>query len=180
MKKQKTTKIQHHNLLIAGAVAAAVAGGIVWYTVQSEPDVAVVDLKMATTEETKPANNEAPANVPPAGDMSQLKGKNLLNVGPQEAGTGLIVDLVNLVNPGFVVIHQANNRGQAGAFEASSYLLKGGTREDIVVNANLKSNTTYVVTLRNDDGDGKFNAEKDLVLSDTKGQPVILNITTAK
>ncbi len=180
MKKQKNTGLKHQNMLIAGAVAAATAGAIFWYTVKSEPDVPVVDMPtILNSANNTGSNTNKPANTPPAGDPNQLKGKNILNIGPQNPGNSLIVDLVNLVKPGFVVIHQANSKGQAGTFVAASPLLKAGTSEDLVVKASLRANTTYVISLRNDDGDGKFNPTKDLVLSDVKGQQVVENITTA-
>lgn len=179
MKKQKNTGVKHQNMLIAGAVAATVAGGIFWYTINSEPDIPAVDMPTIQNSASNSNDTTKPTNTPPAGDLTQLKGKNILNIGPQSPGNSLIVDLVNLVKPGFVVIHQANSKGQAGTFVAASPLLKAGTSEDLVVKAALRANTTYVISLRNDDGDGKFNASKDLTLSDIKGQQVVENITTS-
>jgi len=175
----KPKTIKHQNLIIAAAVAAAVGGGVYWYSVSSEPEIEPVNL--TTTEQHAQANNSnSQANtVVPAGDPSQIRGKNILNIGPQSPGNSLIVDLVNLVKPGFIVIYQANSKGQAGTLVAASPLIKAGTSEDLVVKAILKGNTTYVVSLRNDDGDGKFNAAKDLILNDINGEPVVQNITTS-
>lgn len=177
--KQKT--LQHKNLIIAAVVAAAVGGGIYWYTISSEPEIGPVNIKVDDQNaQEQPANSNVPGNVPPAGDITQIKGKNILNVGPQVPGNLLIVDLVNLVKPGFIAVHQADSKGQAGQLISSSPILKAGTSEDLVVRAALKGNTTYVISLRNDDGDGKFNATKDVILNDVNDKPVVQNITTSK
>lgn len=167
-------------MLIVAAVAAVVGGGIFWYTMSSEQDIELVDQtttgQTQLLQSTDSANGETPA---PAGDTSQLRGKNILNIGPQSAGNSLIVDLVNLVNPGFVAVYQADSKGQAGRLVAASPLLRAGASADLVVKAALRANTTYVISLHNDDGDGKFNAAKDLILNNVSGKPVVQNITTS-
>jgi hypothetical protein len=180
MKKQKRQTMQHQNLLAAAAVATIVGGGIFWYITASEKDVELVDQTTTGQTQLLQSNNSNSGEAQvPAGDTSQLRGKNILNIGPQSPGNSLIVDLVNLVKPGYVVVHQADSKGQAGRLIAYSPLLKAGSSEDLVVRAALRASTTYVVSLRNDDGDGKFNADKDLILNNVSGKPVVQNITTS-
>jgi hypothetical protein len=177
--KQKPMK--HKNLIIAAAVAVVAGVGIYWYSISSEPKTGPVNITTGHNGGEQVNNSNTPTNnAIPAGDPSQVKGKNLINLGPQSPGNSLIVDLVNLVKPGYIAIYQANSKGQAGNLVAVSPLIKAGTSEDLVVKVPLKASTTYVVSLRNDDGDGKFNAAKDAILNDVTGKPVVQNITTSK
>jgi hypothetical protein len=174
--KQKPLK--HQNMLIVAAVAVVVGGGVYWYSKSSEPKIEPIDLPTGQNLQANNANGQT-NTVVPAGDPSQIKGKNLINLGPQKPGNSLIVDLVNLVKPGYIVVYQATSQGKAGSLVAVSPLIKAGTSEDLVVKAALRPSTTYVVVLRGDDGDGKFNATKDIQLNDVNGKPVSQNITTS-
>lgn len=184
MKKQKQfTLLEHKNLLIAAGVAAVAGVGIYVYTLNTEPDLGLVSTVPGNQQihsDTNTNSNKPGAKAPAAGDTSQLHGKNIMNVGPQKAGNQLIVDLVNLVKPGYIAVYSANSKGEPGSLVSVSPLIKAGTSQDLVVKTNLKANTTYVIELRNDDGDSKFNAAKDLVLFDASGDQVMVNITASK
>ncbi len=99
-------------------------------------------------------------------------------VSTQRAGNEVDIDQVKLSQPGFIEIHEVVD-GKPGKIIGGSKLLPAGTRQDVIIKVAIVAGKSYIAMLHVDDGDGKFDAKKDLPLMNN-GQMVMAKFTVAK
>jgi hypothetical protein len=115
------------------------------------------------------SQNGAPVTIPGDNDQIELPtAENSIIVSDQRVGSTIDIDQLQLMEPGYVVI-KTSAAGQPGTIVARSNLLSAGTKQDLVISYSAKAGTYYAV-LYKDDGDGKFDAAKDIALNSTDGQ----------
>jgi len=101
-----------------------------------------------------------------------------INANNSFPGNSVIIEKVNLVSPGFVVIHEILDDYENSVFGSSS-LLHAGESEAIIIllSKKTKENEIYYATLFSDDGDGLFNLEQDdKPMEDKDGKSVSVEI----
>lgn len=109
----------------------------------------------------------------PIGTTDQnLTGANRIVMSDQFPGNIVYVATVELAQDGFVVIHK-NNGGNPGAVIGSGFFRPGVQPGSIDLTENTVDGMSYFAELHVDDGDGVFNAEKDLPARDVNGAFVI-------
>jgi hypothetical protein len=172
MKAKQTTQ-KHYNPvagLIAVAVLAILAALLV--TRQANRDNSI-------NNDAVLVNHDAAVTTTPNSDVAVPKTKNAVTVTGQKAGNSIVIDEVSLQKPGYVVIH-ADDKGKPGAIVARSGLVSAGTKQDLVINYAAKAGTVYYVMLHSDNGDGKFDAAKDLPIMGADAMAVMASFTTLK
>jgi len=93
-------------------------------------------------------------------------------------GGSIIIEKVNLISPGFVVIHEIPNDYENGVF-GNSDLLQAGESEAVTVllSKETKENEKYYATLFSDDGDGSFSLDQgDKPMENKNGKSVTVKI----
>lgn len=97
-------------------------------------------------------------------------GPNSIYVADQKPGRTMSVFQVQLEAPGFVVIHKDMN-GTFGPIIGATPLVQAGTTNRIAVSLNeaITNGQQLYAMLHRDDGDGKFDAAKDLPVEDQFG-----------
>lgn len=111
---------------------------------------------------------ETPTTETPASPES-----NRIVIGDQFPGNVVFVSSVQLDKGGWVEIH-ADNKGQPGAYIGSQYFDKGINTGKITLIKSTVEGGLYYAMLHSDDGDKKFNPEKDLPLKDSKGNIIMM------
>ena len=102
-----------------------------------------------------------------------LEGANTINVGDQEPGNQVVVDLAILSKPGYVVIFELAN-GRAGRVLGTSAFLKADAHTDITITMITQEGKSYIAMLYADNGDGVFNVNADVPLKDDQGANVTM------
>lgn len=97
-------------------------------------------------------------------------GPNSIYVADQKPGRSMSVFQVQLEAPGFVVIHK-DMSGAFGPIIGSTPLVQAGTTNQIALSLNeaITNGQQLYAMLHRDDGDGKFDAAKDLPVEDQFG-----------
>jgi hypothetical protein len=101
-----------------------------------------------------------------------LTGSNRLVMSDQFPGNIVYVATVELAQDGFVVIHK-NNAGKPGAVIGSEYFKRGNQPGSIDLTEKTVDGASYIAELHIDDGDGVFDAAKDLPAKDANGAVVM-------
>lgn len=98
-----------------------------------------------------------------------MEGGNALNIEEQTAGEIVEVALAVLDSPGFIEFLKGDV-----SVGHSDYLHAGQHEElEIEIKVEMKEGETYVAYLRKDDGDKKFDAVKDVKMTDESGEVVM-------
>jgi hypothetical protein len=156
------------NVIIAVVVAIVLAGVAFWFVGRNKATAPVITN---TNEVSQPTGQDefigdVPGDEP---DPATIPSSTTIAVSPQIPGDSATIDNVFLEKAGFVVIHEADSKGQPGAVIGSSGLLGTGPRQDLEINASLKPGGKYLAKLYEDNGDKKFNMATDkAVLNNNK------------
>lgn len=118
-----------------------------YYMIKGGNGSSSLNENATTTEETANNNSEV----------------NRVMVSDQYPGNVAYISSVQFANPGFVVIHEDKN-GTLGDVIGSTYFDSGINTGKVMLTKNTVEGKTYYAVLYNDDGDKKFNIEKDLPL----------------
>ncbi len=104
-----------------------------------------------------------------------LLGNNAIYVPDQKPGKTITVHTAVFGEKGFVVIHQ-DAAGKPGTILGSSRLLGTGSSEaiEITLSRESKNGEALYAMLHADDGDGKFDANKDKPILDDDGNQVMM------
>ncbi len=105
-------------------------------------------------------------------NQSSTDTTNRVSLLDQYPGNVVYLTSVQLVAPGWVVIHE-DNSGQPGDIIGSAYFDKGINPGKITLTKSMVDGRTYYAMLHSDDGDKKFNATKDLPLKNTAGSIIM-------
>ncbi len=97
---------------------------------------------------------------------------NRIVMGDQFPGNVVFLSSVQLANGGWVEIHKDNN-GVPGEIIGSQYFDKGINTGKITLTKPTVEGALYYAMLHSDDGDKKFDAEKDLPLKNAKGDIIM-------
>lgn len=112
-----------------------------------------------------------------------IVGKNAIYAAEQLPGNSVIISVARLEKPGFVVIHE-DNAGTPGNILGVSNLLQEGETRDlpaIQLSRTTEDGEDIYAMLHLDDGDGIFDAVKDLpALDSTTNSPVMTTVTISK
>lgn len=90
----------------------------------------------------------------------------------QYPGNVVYISSVQLSQPGWVAIHK-DNKGQPGAIIGETYFDKGINPGQVKLSEPLVDGGTYYAMLHSDDGDKKFDANKDRPLTDSNGNVIM-------
>lgn len=105
---------------------------------------------------------------------------NRLVVTDQFPGTIVYISAVELADNGFVVIHRESTDGKPGEIVGSEFFDRGTNPGQITLVRTTNDMDSYFAMLHKDDGDGRFNAAKDLPIKDSKGQVIMLKFRVTK
>jgi hypothetical protein len=97
---------------------------------------------------------------------------NRIVIGDQYPGNVVYVSSVQLANGGWIVIHK-DNAGKPGDVIGSVYSKAGVGPAKITLTSSMVDSALYYAMLHNDDGDGKFDASKDLPMTDSNGSAIM-------
>lgn len=100
-----------------------------------------------------------------------LSGQNTILVRDQKAGIDVEVELVILESDSWVVIHEDNN-GELGNALGARLFASGQNSGIVKLLRGMEEGREYYANIRKDDGDRAFDLTKDILLSDSKGNPV--------
>jgi len=122
---------------------------------------------------------EAPTNTDTASSTDQTNALSLNRIVMSDQYPGNVVYLssVQVEKPSWVVI-QADKNGEPGDIIGSTYFTAGINPGKITLTKPTLEGATYYAVIYTDDGDGKFDAKKDLPLEDSNGN-VIMKIFRA-
>ena len=101
------------------------------------------------------------------------KETNRVVITDQFPGNIVYVSSVQLANPGFVVIH-ADDKGKPGAIVGYQYFDKGINPGKITLTKSTMEGGIYYAMLHSDDGDKKFDANKDFPIKDSAENTIII------
>jgi hypothetical protein len=110
-------------------------------------------------------------NEPVATDTSAPTSSGII-MSDQFPGNVVYVSSVQASQPVWVEIHEDNN-GQPGAYIGSQLFQPGVTPGKITLTKPTVDGRLYYAMLHSDDGDGKFDASKDLPLKDANGNIIM-------
>lgn len=118
---------------------------------------------------------EAPSAGPGAATQPIIVGKNAIFVADQPPGSGITVGFALIERDGFVAIHE-ERAGTHGAVIGASALLGMGESRNVDVSLDRRSQDgeTLFAMLHADDGDGTFDAAKDLPVRDAEGRIIVM------
>lgn len=107
------------------------------------------------------------------GEISDVapSGQNVILVRDQKAGINVEVELVTLESDSWVVIHEDNN-GELGNALGARLFASGQNSGIVKLLRGMEEGKEYYANIRKDDGDRAFDLTKDILLSDSKGNPV--------
>lgn len=105
-------------------------------------------------------------------DTNNTIGLNRIVMNDQYPGNVVYLSSVQLEKTGWVSIH-ADNAGKLGEVIGSAKFEKGIAPGKVTLTKSTVEGGTYYAVLRFDDGDGIFNATKDLPVKDSKGNDII-------
>ncbi len=148
-------------ILIAVAAVVIVAGGAYYFLT---PKTSAPSGMNMTPEEMTGMNSNS---------SGMLAEDNAVMVSDQRPGTTVSGTAV-LAAPGYLVIH-ADSAGAPGAVLGSSALLRAGENAgvNITLSRATKDGETLHAMLHSDtDGNGAFNASKDMPVQSTLGGPI--------
>ncbi len=161
-------QIYSNKHIIPALIAVVVLGAIIWFLVSGHKATAPSPTdnfsagieNQANPNGTTPNDTKGPATNAPSGD-------NVVVVSTQIAGSKTVtVDNVNLSKPGFIVIKilQPGPDTSNDIILGSSKILSAGAKQDleIPITTKLNSTTEYTAHIYLDDGDKKFDINKDL------------------
>ncbi len=98
---------------------------------------------------------------------------NRIVMSDQYPGNVVYLSSVQLTKPGWVVIHK-DNKGQPGDIIGSAHFDAGiNAGGKITLSGSTVEGGTYYAMIHSDDGDGIFNAAKDLPLKDARGNIIM-------
>lgn len=146
-------------ILIVVAIIVIV-GGIYW--VMNRNKVVAPENNINTNQNTGEITGELPKDNPD--NNPTVPTSDTIAVSTQVAGNSITVDNAFLEKAGFITIHSVDSKGKPGAIIGTSGLLSVGAKQDLEINAPVKSGEKYMAMLHIDDGDKKFDAAKDLVV----------------
>ncbi len=147
-------------------VAIAILGGLTWFLVSGQKATApdTTDNTSGTNTQSNTDGNNSTSGQTPA--TNTPAGNNIVVVSTQTAGTKTVtVDNVNLSKPGFIVIKilQPGPDTSNDIILGASKILSAGSKQDLEIPVNTKLNSTveYTAHIYLDDGDKKFDINKD-------------------
>lgn len=117
-------------------------------------------------------SSEMGEETPIGNEQQNLSGSNRIVMSDQFPGNIVYIATVELAQDGFVVIHKSNN-GQPGAVIGTEFFTRGTQPGSIDLTENTVDGSSYIAELHIDDGDGKFDATKDLAAKDSTGAVVM-------
>jgi hypothetical protein len=94
-----------------------------------------------------------------------------LSVSTQTAGRSVTIDAAKIATDSFIAIFE-NTNGKLGKLVGSSALLTPGDKQDLEIRATISAGKTYIASIYKDDGNKRFDANKDSLVLDSKGQPL--------
>jgi len=97
-----------------------------------------------------------------------VKEKNRLIVTDQFPGDVVFVSSITLETGGWVVIHEADDKGNTQAVIGSRYFSNGTYPGEVELTKSLVDGKRYIAMLHSDDGDQKFDPSKDLPIKNTR------------
>lgn len=144
----------------------------------------ITSAKNSTTGEIK--EYSTPCDVPAGWEIVDnsmstnplLIGNDAIYVPDQKPGKTVEIHTVVMSDKGFVAIHQDSN-GKPGAIIGTSKLLPMAGSEGVVITLSRETRNQEVLfaVLHKDDGDGVFNATKDLIVRDDADAEVMIRFT---
>ncbi|PIR87021.1 MAG: hypothetical protein COU11_02210 [Candidatus Harrisonbacteria bacterium CG10_big_fil_rev_8_21_14_0_10_49_15] len=115
----------------------------------------------------------------PTEEVATTAEANSLTIGLQDPSkVAVVVDQVELTQPGFVVIH-ADSNGAPDDIVASSKLLQPGIHQNVSIVMSTTAGASYHAMLHVDDGNGIFSAATDAPAQDTSGAVVTMRFQVA-
>ncbi len=140
--------------------------------------IALIVIGIFVFGSKKTVVTETPDQTPPVTTPVQVVNRVIL----QDQFPGNVVNLssVQLAKAGWVVIRK-DNAGQPGDIIGSAYFDAGTNPGKVTLTKPTIDGGLYYAVLYNDDGDKKFDAVKDLPLTDASGHIImsIFHATTA-
>ncbi len=144
-------------------VIIVIVGGLYWFMNRNK--VAAPENNVNTNQSNSEIIGELPKDNPD--NNPTVPTSDTIAVSTQVAGNSITVDNAYLEKAGFITIHSVDSKGKAGEIIGTSGLLSVGAKQDLEINVPVKAGEKYIAMLRVDDGDKKFDANKDI--SVTKG-----------
>lgn len=111
-----------------------------------------------------------------------LLGQNAIYVQDQPPGQTITVIFASLEKDGFVVIHEGKN-ARVGAIIGKSNLLPRGEAENlspIILSRKTSDAETLFAMLHRDNGDKTFNPKEDVPITDSEGEPFMMQFMIDK
>lgn len=149
-------------VIIAVIAIIVILGGIYYFMSQNKVTAPETNTNTSTgsTQDENNPNFSGDANE----TVPTTTSTDTIAVSTQVSGDSVIVDSAYLEKAGYISIQEVDSKGKAGAVIGVSGLLTAGAKQDLEINATLKSGAKYMAVLRTDDGDKKFDALKDLAV----------------
>jgi hypothetical protein len=138
------------------------------------------EVNTVTTASTAP-NTKHPLN-PGAGEQGFAKlGANAIYVAEQRPGNTIVINNVNIVPKGYVVIHESKDSvpGKIIGYTA----LDAGTQTTklkVTLDRDVTDGEELIAMLHADNGDGKFDAATDSPVQDSMGNPLFMVFSVFK
>lgn len=127
----------------------------------------------------EPERTDGGSSVNPPPPPVSVAEPNRLSVSDQFPGQLVYVASVTLQSPGFVVIHKIVN-GAPGEIIGSAYFRSGSRPGQVELRSRTQEGVRYVAMLHSDDGDGRFDAAKDLPIKNSRGGIIMVEFTATK
>lgn len=138
----------------------------------------------------EPERTDGGSSVNPPPPPVSVAEPNRLSVSDQFPGQLVYVASVTLQSPGFVVIHKivtgtpgeifGHSAYGAGEIIGSAYFRSGSRPGQVELRSRTQEGVRYVAMLHSDDGDGRFDAAKDLPIKNSRGGIIMVEFTATK
>lgn len=142
-------------LIVLGVIVLGAAGWYAWSLSRNAENIA----------QNQPADTTT----------GLIVGKNAIYASDQLPSISATIDLALLEKPGFVAIHESVN-GKPGAVIGKSPYLDAGENEYVIVPLSRisKDGEKMFAMVHLDDGNGVFDAAKDLPAKAENGEPIMM------
>jgi len=158
-----------HKTVIALVVGLVVGFGSAWlWLARPGPSNMTNDEEVSTDELA-----DADADGGGAEVGSQFVGENQVLVKDQEAGERVFISRVDLINAGWVAIHEGS-AGVPGNVLGAARFDSGTYQGSVKLLKSTVSGSNYYAMLHSDDGDKEFMLGVDAPLTDVEGEIIVM------
>ncbi len=169
------------NKIVVVAIIVLTIGGLVWYFQTETVPESTKDNDQSVTSNDEQKPESIIHTLPPTGTNDAPRtgfaklGENAIYVAEQQPGNKIVVNNINIVPKGYVVIHESKE-SVPGKVIGYAALEKGAqvTNVTVTLDRSVTDGEELIAMLHADNDDNNFDASTDTPVLDTLGNPLYM------